>query len=42
MDNQLRIYNGRVDMGADEFGSTPSYMNTFFETNELLGIVKLV
>ena len=24
MDNQIRIYDGRVDMGADEFGSTPA------------------
>ncbi|MDP1759858.1 MAG: T9SS type A sorting domain-containing protein [Candidatus Woesebacteria bacterium] len=24
MDNQIRVYNGRVDIGADEFGSTPA------------------
>lgn len=35
MDNQIRIYNGRVDMGADEFGSTPSAANVFFDLNEL-------
>lgn len=36
MDTQARIYNSRVDIGADEFGSAPSAMNTFFETSELL------
>lgn len=36
MDNQLRVYNGRVDVGTDEFGSMPSFVSNFFEMNELL------
>ena len=36
MDNQIRIYNGIVDMGADEFGLPPSFVNDFSESNELI------